>query len=152
MAYTRTNWVSGETPLSAGNMNNIESGIEALDTTIGAIYTNSRTTVRNVAATEVTSLLSMTLPAGTYVVTGHSLWNAVKAGRTFIAISTSIAGGGSMDSAQQFYAAADNTSSSLALQTTRILTLEEESLIYVIGYCSQTNTVANSIVQAVRIK
>lgn len=28
MAYTRTNWVSGETPLSAENMNNIEDGIE----------------------------------------------------------------------------------------------------------------------------
>ena len=31
MAYTKTNWVSGETPLSASNMNNIEAGIEALD-------------------------------------------------------------------------------------------------------------------------
>ena len=30
MAYTRTNWVSGETPLSATNMNNIEDGIEEL--------------------------------------------------------------------------------------------------------------------------
>ena len=28
MAYTRTEWVSGETPLSADNMNNIEDGIE----------------------------------------------------------------------------------------------------------------------------
>lgn len=28
MAYTRTDWVSGETPLSADNMNNIEDGIE----------------------------------------------------------------------------------------------------------------------------
>lgn len=28
MAYTRTIWRTGETPLSAGNMNNIEDGIE----------------------------------------------------------------------------------------------------------------------------
>lgn len=28
MAYTRTTWRTGETPLSAGNMNNIEDGIE----------------------------------------------------------------------------------------------------------------------------
>ena len=34
MAYTRTTWVSGDTPLSAGNMNNIEDGIEALNTDI----------------------------------------------------------------------------------------------------------------------
>jgi len=32
MAYTRTTWLSGETPLSADNMNNIEEGIsEALE-------------------------------------------------------------------------------------------------------------------------
>lgn len=28
MAYTRTNWVTSETPLSAANFNNIEDGIE----------------------------------------------------------------------------------------------------------------------------
>ena len=28
MAYTRTNWISEETALSAANMNNIEDGIE----------------------------------------------------------------------------------------------------------------------------
>ncbi len=31
MAYTRTDWVSGETPLSADNLNNIEDGIEELN-------------------------------------------------------------------------------------------------------------------------
>ena len=29
MAYTKTEWVTGETPLSADNLNNIENGIEA---------------------------------------------------------------------------------------------------------------------------
>ena len=37
MAYTRTNWVSGETPLSAGNMNNIEDGIEELNSNLQAL-------------------------------------------------------------------------------------------------------------------
>ena len=31
MAYTRTTWVKNQTPLSATNLNNIESGIEAID-------------------------------------------------------------------------------------------------------------------------
>lgn len=31
MAYTKTEWVTGETPLSADNLNNIENGIEAAD-------------------------------------------------------------------------------------------------------------------------
>ncbi len=34
MAYTKTNWVSGETPLSASNMNHIEDGIDDLNTTM----------------------------------------------------------------------------------------------------------------------
>ena len=34
MAYSRTTWVSGETPLSAGNMNNIEDGIEELNSNV----------------------------------------------------------------------------------------------------------------------
>ena len=34
MAYTKTNWVSGETPLSAANMNNIEAGIEDLNASL----------------------------------------------------------------------------------------------------------------------
>ena len=37
MAYTRTNWVSGETPLSAGNMNNIEDGIEELNSNLDSL-------------------------------------------------------------------------------------------------------------------
>lgn len=50
MAYTRTNWVSGETPLSATNMNNIEDGIEELNSKIvfeqtTVTYTNGWTTI-----------------------------------------------------------------------------------------------------------
>lgn len=37
MAYTRTNWVSGETPLSAENMNNIEDGIEELNSNLDSL-------------------------------------------------------------------------------------------------------------------
>ena len=39
MAYTRTDWVSGETPLSAGNLNNIEDGIEELDSNVDMLST-----------------------------------------------------------------------------------------------------------------
>ena len=32
MAYTKTNWVDGETPINATNLNNMEGGIENNDT------------------------------------------------------------------------------------------------------------------------
>ena len=46
MSYTKTNWVNGQTPLNATNMNNIENGIESAtpvvhsyeNTTLGAVY------------------------------------------------------------------------------------------------------------------
>jgi len=34
MAYTPTNWVTGQTPLSAANLNNIEQGISDLNSNI----------------------------------------------------------------------------------------------------------------------
>jgi len=40
MAYQRTTWRTGETPLSADNMNNIEDGIEEciIDSTVKELY------------------------------------------------------------------------------------------------------------------
>jgi hypothetical protein len=37
MAYTKTTWVNGETPLNADNLNNIEGGIKDNETSIGNI-------------------------------------------------------------------------------------------------------------------
>lgn len=41
MAYTKKTWVSGETPLSAENMNNIENGIANAHEDISKLNTNS---------------------------------------------------------------------------------------------------------------
>ena len=37
MAYTKTTWVNGETPINADNLNHIETGIKNNDTSIGNI-------------------------------------------------------------------------------------------------------------------
>jgi hypothetical protein len=36
MAYTKTNWTPGETPLSADNLNNIENGIESVESRLNS--------------------------------------------------------------------------------------------------------------------
>ena len=41
MAYTKKTWVSGETPLSAENMNNIENGIANAHEDISKLNTNT---------------------------------------------------------------------------------------------------------------
>ena len=52
MAYTKTEWVNGETPINESNLNNIENGIEALQPNIitaivGENITFSSTTTIN---------------------------------------------------------------------------------------------------------
>ena len=41
MAYTKTTWVNGETPINADNLNNIENGIETNTNDINALNTYS---------------------------------------------------------------------------------------------------------------
>ena len=53
MAYERKTWVSGETALSADNMNNIEDGIEELNSN----KINGVTTGRNIAITATAETL-----------------------------------------------------------------------------------------------
>ena len=61
MPYTRTDWRTEETPLSAGNMNNIEDGIEeALDVT------------RNLRENIATLALDIFYPVGSYYETSKS--------------------------------------------------------------------------------
>lgn len=56
MAYTRTQWVEQETPLSAQNMNNIEDGIEELQSTKVDKATGKGLSDQNYTAAEKTKL------------------------------------------------------------------------------------------------
>ena len=76
MAYSKTTWVTGETPLSASNMNNIENGIVANETALGdkvdkvegkGLSTNDYTT------TEKTKLAGIAAGAETNIVTNVSI-------------------------------------------------------------------------------
>jgi len=67
MAYTRTNWVSGETPLSAGNMNNIEDGIEELNSNVldtFRVQTFSITNISILSNSTATASANYELPEG----------------------------------------------------------------------------------------
>ena len=61
MAYTRTDWVSGETPLSADNMNNIEDGIEELNSNTVLIDSTNQTYNVSVYAYKVGNVVTVTV-------------------------------------------------------------------------------------------
>ena len=72
MAYTRTQWVEQETPLSAQNMNNIEDGIEELQSTKVDKVSGKGLSDQNYTATEKTKLAGIAEGAEVNV---QSDWN-----------------------------------------------------------------------------
>lgn len=81
MAYTRTTWVKNQTPLSAENLNNIESGLEAVDII-------------------VQNLLDKTYPVGSIYISVNDTspselfggtWEAVAQGRTLVGVGYNVA-------------------------------------------------------------
>lgn len=129
MAYSRTTWVSGETPLSASNFNNIEDGIEVLDTNLGKLVTIADTTV-NVASsgTGNTVLQTVTLPAGVYIFVTMVSFASNSNGMRGISISTN-------SSIQTPYYESKNavSSASSCLSLTRIIHSEDPVTLRVIG-------------------
>ena len=151
MAYTRTNWVSGETPLSAGNMNNIEDGIEELNSKIGAISSTSKSTNTSVTSTNYATVCTLSLPAGVYLLTGHVRWASIPAGRISVSVGTSAQPGSERDGVQAQYAAAA-VSRNLGMQTSEIVTLSSASNVYLSVYADSNATVSHGILTALRLK
>ncbi len=50
MAYTKTNWVNGQTPINATNLNHIENGIESVEQEIPVVETSKTTGTDNTYA------------------------------------------------------------------------------------------------------
>ena len=149
MAYSKTNWVSGETPLSAGNMNNIEDGIELLDSNLGKLVTIADTTV-NVASsgTGNTVLQTVTLPAGVYIFVTMVSFASNSNGMRGISISTN-------SSIQTPYYESKNavSSASSCLSLTRIIHSEDPVTLRVIGrQTSGSNLSATTHSSIVRLK
>ena len=151
MAYSRTNWVSGETPLSAGNLNNIEDGIEGLINTVGDVSTASKSTNTSVSATGYATICTLSLPAGVYVLTGHVRFASIPANRISVSVGTSASPGGEKDGVNMHYAdAAANRN--IGMQTSAIVTLSATTTVYLAVYADSNATVSHGVLTAVRLK
>ena len=78
MAYTKTNWVNGSTPINATNLNKIENGISANDSAISAmlnkIYPVNSIIIRD-SSTDMSKWLGFT-------------WTKVFAGKVLVGVDT----------------------------------------------------------------
>ena len=153
MAYTRTTWVSEETPISADNMNNIEDGIEEIKNTVGTIYNSNVDTTFSVSSNGYKTITSLTLPAGVYVVTGHVQCTTIPNSRFAVGVSTSQTPGMKLDGVQTHYSSTQYNAN-LSLQTTAIINSSNSITVYLSAYsqASTAVTVNSGILRAVRIK
>lgn len=100
-------------------------------------------------ANEGTELISLSLLAGTWVVTGTVKYTSVTSGKSYaIAIEKSVSFNNTHESVVWV---ACGGGSMMCLNTTRIIELDSPATVYLVGYSTTTATVNSAQLHAVRI-
>jgi len=123
------------------------------DTTdpIGTVETDSISSSVSVTANTVKNITSVSLTAGTWVVTGHLRFTAVTADKLYVCAiadmddSANTANDGALSVHSSF-------SNLFSLQSTRIVVLNATATIYLNAYATANCSVDAGIITAVRIK
>ena len=135
MAYTKTTWVSGETALSADNMNNIEDGIEALDSRTNNYITTTSVSV-STSTTVDTKITEIEPGEGIWLIYGHVVFDTNSNGTRIASLSAN-------DSLNITYAQSTKASDygSTALIPLRLCTLENGESIKLIVKQTSNSTI-----------
>lgn len=119
------------------------------DATVGTVVSNTSSTVS--VGTTSKSVVSISLPAGTWVVTGTLSYASIVAGRQFAGLNTSSSMAANTEGTVVHYSSTAN-SNTIALNTTRIFTLSSTTTVYLNGYSQSTVNTGTNTITAVRIK
>lgn len=129
MAYSRTNWVTGETPLSAANFNNIEDGIEGINTNLGKVISVDDTTVSVPSSGTGNKVLqTVTLQPGKYIFVAMVAFDANTSGMRGVSISTNTA-----VQAPYYVSISAPSTASAYVQVVRLVDILTETVFRVIG-------------------
>lgn len=105
---------------------------------------------KSLTASTATELISLSLSAGTWVVTGTAEYKSVTSGNRYaIAIENGVRFAYADDSVVAINAGGDATI--MCLSTTRIIELNSPATVYLVGYSNTTATVNPAQMHAVRI-
>ena len=120
------------------------------DATAGTVVTKSIGLISVTANTPI-NIGSISLSAGTWIITGNIRYTSIIAGRQFVGINTSVYITTDLESTVCHYS--DTTKNSpLTISTSRIFTLTAQTTIYLVGYGDTSCSTENSHLTAVRIK
>ena len=118
--------------------------------TTGTMVTKSISSAVSLAQATAKTITSISLSAGTWVVTGHAHWSSTTADKGYSIQITNAANTlqYANDSAMAVHSA---NSGHLSLQTCRIWNLTATTTIYLCGYTTAASSVADADIKAVRI-
>ena len=120
------------------------------DATVGTVVTKSISSAVSLAQATAKTITSISLSAGTWVITGHAHWSSTTADKGYSIQITNTANSlqYAYDSAVVVHSA--NTGH-LSLQTCRIWNLTATTTIYLCGYTTVASSVADADIKAVRV-
>lgn len=118
------------------------------DATVGTVVSNTSSTVSVGSSSK--SVVSISLSAGTWVVTGTISYASIVAGRQFAGLNTSSSITANTEGTVVHYS---NTAKSqtIALNVTRIFTFSSTTTVYLNGVCETTVNTGTNTIRAVRI-
>ena len=149
-----TGTASGNLPLSGGTMTGditLTDGGKALSSAVvGKVVTKSVSSSVSLTASTAKTITSISLTAGTWVITGHCQYTTNTANRIYgVTIATS--GNSYSYSNDGSVAIHSSLTGTIALQTTIVLVLASNSTVYLNGYATVAATVSSGDITAVRI-
>ena len=147
--------VAGALPLSGGTMTGtltLADGGRALsDATVGTVVSNSSNNVS--VGNTAKSIVSISLSAGTWVVTGTVGYANIVATRMMIGLNTAVELYANTEGTTSIHSGA-TSSNPVGLTTTRIFVLNATSTVHLLGYVQGSTSVnaTTNTIRAVRIK
>ena len=121
------------------------------DAVVGDVRNNSASADKTLSASTATNLISVSLPAGTWVVTGHVRYEDVTSGGKLYCVGISTTSATYSSGTEGSVATHSAGAAHLGLQPTRIISLSSTTAIYLVGYSNVTCKATAAQIRAVRI-
>ena len=120
------------------------------DATVGTVVTKSISSSVSLTTSTAKTITSISLTAGTWVVTGHISYTSVTADKIYGAAITTTANryGYANDGTIALHSASNGT---IVPNVTNVLKLESTTTVYLCGYATASATVGDAHITAVRI-
>lgn len=129
---------------------NVQDAIDEITSEVGQTVSDSESNSTSLAANTATSICSVSLGAGVWVITGALRFASLPSGRVINAIADTVST--PTESQASFYSPSSVGSAGLVVRNTVIVTLANTTTMHLVAYSQGAVAVSNGYLDAVRIK